>query len=240
MTLFEYYLQYITEIIDGKRTAPEGIDPTKSEELPAQITTMGIPEFVRRCAASDGTELPPEVFEGLSEVSDSCGGMSFFAKSDEEPDEEPTPDPDKDKHAFEVLCDCVALDEGLVEYLAKVLREKDWKEFYKLSQVTTKLDLDPEEFLFWLGNKELYASEEEQRCVAVMDACMERLAGEKQLEVLAALLSGDKATFELFRCEAPELVHLPEATYEWFCRNYLDRDYPLRTILKMQGVSFKH
>ena len=56
--------------------------------------------------------------------------------------------------------------------------------------------------------------------------------------MLAALLSGDQNTFELFRCEAPELVHLPEATFQWYCENYLDRDYPLRTIMRLNGVEF--
>ena len=57
-------------------------------------------------------------------------------------------------------------------------------------------------------------------------------------EQAAALLSGDRKTFELFRCEAPELLHLPEATFDWYCRNYLDRDYPLRMILRLNGVEF--
>ena len=48
----------------------------------------------------------------------------------------------------------------------------------------------------------------------------------------------DRKTFELFRCEAPELLHLPEATFDWYCRNYLDRDYPLRMILRLNGVEF--
>ena len=78
----------------------------------------------------------------------------------------------------------------------------------------------------------------EQVCAAVMDACFDGLAEEKRLDVLAALLSGDQNTFELFRCEAPELVHLPEATFQWYCENYLDRDYPLRTIMRLNGVEF--
>ena len=56
--------------------------------------------------------------------------------------------------------------------------------------------------------------------------------------MLAALLSGDRATFETFRCEAPELRQLPEATYEWYSRNYLDRDYPIRVLMKVNGVAF--
>ncbi len=33
-------------------------------------------------------------------------------------------------------------------------------------------------------------------------------------------------------------MHLPEATFDWYCRNYLDRDYPLRMILRLNGVEF--
>ncbi|MFR6394733.1 MAG: hypothetical protein ACLUNQ_06280 [Oscillospiraceae bacterium] len=44
-------------------------------------------------------------------------------------------------------------------------------------------------------------------CAAVMDACLARLAEEERMDVAAALLSGDRKTFELFRCEAPELLH---------------------------------
>ena len=41
-----------------------------------------------------------------------------------------------------------------------------------------------------------------------------------------------------WRTEAPELRHLPAATYEWYSKNYLDRDYPLRFILMCNGVEF--
>ena len=85
----------------------------------------------------------------------------------------------------------------------------DRKEFFKLSQITTKLDLDPEEFLYWLGRREHYAGEEEQACAVLMDHALLRLAEEGRLDVVAALLSGDQKTFETFRCEAPELVHAP-------------------------------
>ena len=54
----------------------------------------------------------------------------------------------------------------------------------------------------------------------------------------AALLSGDRMTFDALRCEAPELRQLPVATYVWFEKNYLDRDYPLRFVLKCNGVEF--
>ena len=63
-----------------------------------------------------------------------------------------------------------------------------------------------------------------------------RLEQEGELELIAALLSGDEKTFKLFRTQAPELVHLPDATYEWYCKHYLDRYYPVRFILHHQGI----
>ncbi len=247
MTLFEYYLQYMTRICEGTLAAPKGITLTEKDEmrrameLQQQISAMGIPAFVRSCAAAAGDEIPQEAYDNFSMEDVLSAAQALASQAQEEQPEEPAqkePDPDAGKHAFEVFLDCIALDDGLVQYLIEVLKKKDWQEFYKLSQITTKLDLDPNEFLYWLGNKEQFVPREEQVCAAIMDACLDRLAEEKRLDVLAALLSGDQKTFELFRCEAPELMHLPEATFDWFCKNYLDRDYPLRTILRLNGVEF--
>lgn len=236
MTLFDCYLQYMQELFEGKRVPPQGMTLTAADEgermkeLSAQLAEMGVANFVRACAEQDGTVLPDEIFAQGAE----------FPQMPEAPAETETPadDPDAGKHAFEVFLDCIALDDDLVKYLIEVLKNKDRKEFYKLSHITTKLDLDPQEFLYWLGHREDYGTDEERLCVAVMDGCLERLRFEGKLDVAAALLSGDQQTFEIFRCEAPELVNLPCATFEWFARNYLDRDYPLRTILKWNGVAF--
>lgn len=246
MTLFDYYLQYMTEVWEGKRPAPEGITlPDSGDEnariqaLGQQLQAMGMADFVRACAAQDGTVLPEELF--TAENSD-LGGLQFFLQGAETPEAAPerpaAPDPDANKHAFEVFLDCIAMDDGLVQYLIDVLKRMDRKEFFKLSQITTKLDLDPEEFLYWLGRRELYADEEEQACAAMMDHALLRLAEEGRLDVVAALLSGDQKTFEALRCEAPELVHAPMATYDWYARNYLDRDYPIRLIMRLNGVKF--
>ena len=248
MTLFDYYLQYMTQVWEGKRPAPEGItlpedgdEAARIQALGRQLQAMGMAAFVRACAAQDGTVLPEELF---SEHIDP-NGLEFFLRDPDAPEaapeapaQPPEPDPDAGKHAFEVFLDCIAMDDGLVQYLIDVLKRMDRAEFFKLSQITTKLDLDPNEFLYWLGNKEQFAPPDEQACASIMDACLNRLAEEKRLDVLAALLSGDQKTFELFRCEAPELMHLPEATFDWYCRNYLDRDYPLRMILRLNGVEF--
>ena len=247
MTLFDYYLQYMTELWEGKRPAPEGItlpeggdESARIQALGQQLQTMGMAHFVRACAAQDGTELPEELF---TESGDLGGFQAFLQNVDAAPDEpapqpDDQPDCDADKHAFEVFLDCIAMDDGLVQYLIDVLKRMDRKEFFKLSQITTKLDLDPEEFLYWLGHREDYAGEEERACAALMDAVLLRLAEEKRLDVLAALLSGDQKTFEALRCEAPELLHIPAATFEWYETHYLDRDYPIRLIMRLNGVQF--
>ena len=247
MTLFDYYLQYMTELWEGKRPAPEGItlpeggdESARIQALGQQLQTMGMAHFVRACAAQDGTELPEELF---TESGDLGGFQAFLQNVDAAPDEpapqpDDQPDRDADKHAFEVFLDCIAMDDGLVQYLIDVLKRMDRKEFFKLSQITTKLDLDPEEFLYWLGHREDYAGEEERACAALMDAVLLRLVEEKRLDVLAALLSGDQKTFEALRCEAPELIHIPAATFEWYETHYLDRDYPIRLIMRLNGVQF--
>lgn len=245
MTLFDYYARYMTELWEGKRPAPEGItlpedgdEKARIQSLAQQLQAMGMAEFVRACAAQDGTVLPEELF---SEHVDP-NGLEFFLRDPVAPEPAPekpaTPDPDANKHAFEVFLDCVAMDDGLVQYLIDVLKRRDWKEFYKLSQITTRMDLDPEEFLYWLGHREDYADDEERSCAVIMDGCLERLMNEGKLELAAALLSGDRITFDRFRCDAPELVHLPQATYDWFSRHYLDRDYPIRALMKWNGVTF--
>ena len=247
MTLFDYYLQYMTELWEGKRPAPEGItlpeggdESARIQALGQQLQAMGMASFVRACAAQDGTELPEELFK---ESGDLGGFEAFLRNMDDgagapEPEIAPEPDRDADKHAFEVLLDCIAMDDGLVQYLIDVLKRMDRKEFFKLSQITTKLDLDPEEFLYWLAHRQDYAGEEERACAALMDAVLLRLAEEGRLDVVAALLSGDRKTFEALRCEAPELVHVPAATFEWYEKNYLDRDYPIRIIMRLNGVQF--
>ena len=222
-------------------TLPEGGDENgRIQALGQQLQTMGMASFVRACAAQDGTALPEELFK---ESGDLGGFQAFLQNVDAAPDEpapqpDDQPDRDADKHAFEVLLDCIAMDDGLVQYLIDVLKRMDRKEFFKLSQITTKLDLDPEEFLYWLAHRQDYAGEEEQGCAALMDAVLLRLAEEGRLDVVAALLSGDRKTFEALRCEAPELVHVPAATFEWYEKNYLDRDYPIRIIMRLNGVQF--
>ena len=245
MTLFDHYLSYMEKLCEGHLSAPAGItlqEPSPEKralELQQQIADMGIPAFVRACAEVEGTVIDESVYADFSS-DDLLASLQAMAASHDAPAEESPAedDPDKEKHAFEVFLDCINQEDSLVTYLIEVIKNEDWKEFFKLSQITTKMDLDPQEFLYWLGNKEFYAGEEEQKCVLLMDRCLARLMEEKKLELAAALLSGDQTTFEIFRCEAPELCNVPEATFEWFCQNYLDRDYPLRMLMRFHGVKF--
>ena len=250
MELCDRYLYYMGALCEGTLPAPaafslSGETPMeRTAQLQKALQTISVPDFVRLCAQSAGDMLDESIFEGFDEASfsrallEAMSGAAEEAPAASEADEAPAPDPDAGKHAFEVFCDCVELDEQLVAYLIDILKRGDHAAFYKLSQVTTHLDLDPHEFLYWLSHREDYGTNDERACAAIMDACFARLYKEKQGELLGALLSGDQKTFELFRTEAPELLHLPAATYEWYSKNYLDRDYPLRFILRCNGVEF--
>lgn len=248
MELCERYLYYMSALCEGTMPPPAALALTgrtpmeRATQLQTALQAMSVPDFVRLCAESAGDELSETVFDGFSEEAFSRALLEKMSGA-EEPSpqaeaEPPAPDPDAGKHAFEVFCDCVELDEQLVAYLIDILKRGDRAAFYKLSQVTTHLDLDPREFLYWLAHREDYAPDDERACAAIMDECFARLYEEKQGELLGALLSGDRKTFELFRTEAAELRQLPAATYEWYSRHYLDRDYPLRFILRCNGVAF--
>lgn len=249
MTLTEYYLSYLQQLSDGTRTPPEGIVLPEGEAmeraiaLQEQLQAMGIPEFVRRCAAQDGTVIPDEVYVAFSpeEMSAALGAMLA-----PEPHEAPAPaeppkidEPDGPRSAYEVLLDCCMLDENLLYYLIDVLRREDEQEFQKLALVTARKAFTRADFLYWFTTKQERGPQEELICVTLMDACFDRLAAEGQTELIAALLCGDQTTFELFRCEAPELQHLPEATFEWYEKHYLAGYYPVRYMLKFNKVNME-
>ena len=158
----------------------------------------------------------------------------------QEPAEEAPQEPvrTETRDIFEIFLDSVCLDDALLTYLIDILKRRSEPEFAKLSHAAARTELKLDDFLAWLGNMELLAGEDEQACAAIMDKCLYRLEQEGEMELIAALLSGDETTFKLFRTQAPELVHLPDATYEWYCRNYLDRYYPVRFILHHQGIEF--
>ena len=239
MSLVPYYLQYLSEICEGTRKAPAGIALTEQEDLKkalqlqAEIAKMGIPAFVKACAEADGTEIPQEEYDSFdpAELNAAVAQLAATAQPQE-------PVRTETRDIFEVFLDSVCLDDNLLTYLIDILKRRSEPEFAKLSHAAARTELKLDDFLAWLGNMELLASEDEQACAAIMDKCLYRLEQEGELELIAALLSGDEKTFKLFRTQAPELLHLPDATYEWYCKHYLDRYYPVRFILHHQGIEF--
>lgn len=246
MTLLERYLNDITELCEGTRTPPEGIaltktgDMEKAIELQQQIAEIGIPEFVRRCAAQDGEVIPEAELQSFdpSEMLAALSQMDAGEGAPEEPEAPAEPVKTEIRDIYEVFLDSVCLEDDLLSYLIDILKRGAKDEFRTLSHAAARTLLDMDEFLLWLGHKEAFAGPDERACAAIMDSCLSRLMQEGQKELTAALLSGDEKTFLLVRTQAPELVHLPDATYEWFAQNYLDRYYPVRFILKMNGVEF--
>ena len=173
----------------------------------------------------------------LAQASEAPAEETSAAEAD--PCEPPKIDePDGPRSAYEVLLDCCCLDENLLFYLIDVLKRGAEEEFQKLALVTSRKAFTQADFLYWFATKPSRAAQEELICVTLMDACFDRLAAEGQKELIAALISGDRTTFELFRCEAPELMHMPDATFEWYDRLYLRGYYPIRYLLKYNGVAF--
>lgn len=249
MTFLERYMTYTQEICEGTREAPapfasEGENEMeRMESLQTSISAQGLGRFVRLCAAQDGEELSEDDLkfdpEALSQMLQQLPQEQPEEQAPEEDDTPKIEEPDGPRAACEVLLDCCLLDDNLFSYLVETLKTNDGLGFFRLSQVTTKQSIDPQDFLHWLGTKEQDAPEEEKACAAIMDGVLERLKNENQMELLAALISGDQTTFELFRCDAPELMHLPQATYEWFEKNYLSKYYPVRFMMRFKGVNFE-
>ncbi|MBE6985468.1 MAG: hypothetical protein E7434_07685 [Ruminococcaceae bacterium] len=249
MTLIEYYLRDLQQIADGSRLPPEGIALTEDEpmrraaQLQEQIQAMGIAEFVRRCATQDGEVLEQSIYDEFKpeDLMATLNALTSQAsEQDEEPEDAPPKidEPDGPRNAYEVLLDCCCLDEKLLYYLIDVLKRNAEEEFQKLALVTARKAFTQHDFLYWFATLQDRSTQEELICVTIMDACLDRLASEGQTELIAALISGDQTTFELFRCEAPELQHLPDATFEWFENNYLAKLYPIRYMLKFNGIKF--
>ena len=155
MELCDYYLKYMNALCEGTLAAPSGIalsgetPEERAMSLQAALKNVSVPDFVRRCADAAGDALPDGLLDGFNEED---FARALFARmalggapQPEEPPapageaDEPAPDPDAGKHAFEVFCDCLMLDENLIAYLIDVLKANDRAGFYKLSQRRTSL-----------------------------------------------------------------------------------------------------
>ena len=112
MTLFDHYLEYMTQLLEGRRSPPEGItlpegDVTeKAASLSRQLQQMGATAFVRACARQDGVTLPEEIYRqaddtaSLQQLLQSAVQQAPIQEAS--PAEEPSetaPDPDAGKHA---------------------------------------------------------------------------------------------------------------------------------------------
>lgn len=210
MSLIPYYLQYVSEICEGTRKAPAGIVLTEQEDLKkalqlqAEITKLGIPAFVKACAEADGTEIPQEEYDSFdpAELNTAIAQLAE-ASQPQEPAEEAPQEPvrTETRDIFEIFLDSVCLDDALLTYLIDILKRRSEPEFAKLSHAAARTELKLDDFLAWLGNMELLAGEDEQACAAIMDKCLYRLEQEGEMELIAALLSGDETTFKLFRTQ---------------------------------------
>ena len=241
-------LKLLIPDLRGSRKAPDGItltktgDMEKAIELQQQIAAIGIPEFVRLCAAQDGETIPEEELESF-DPSQMLAALSIWKprrKLQKNPHRRKRPEePVKSeiRDIYEVFLDSVCLEDNLLSYLIDIAKRGAKDEFQTLSHAAARTLLDLDEFLLWLGNKEVLAGPDERACAAIMDAALTRLMQEKQRAGRGAALRR-RDDVQAFPTEAPELVHLPDATYEWYVQNYLDRYYPVRFIMKMNGVEF--
>ena len=84
MTLMDYCMQYIDEIMDGKRPAPEGITLTETDPVARGMELLqkvgDFPTLARLCAAQDGTQIPREVYDSF----DPGAAISMFLGRDGE------------------------------------------------------------------------------------------------------------------------------------------------------------
>lgn len=166
MTLFDHYLEYMTQLLEGRRSPPEGItlpegDVTeKAASLSRQLQQMGATAFVRACARQDGVTLPEEIYRQADDTTSLQQLLQSAVQQapvqEASPVEEPSeaaPDPDAGKHAFEVFLDCVALDDGLVQYLMVVLQKRDWKEFLQAQSDHHQAGSGSGGILYWAGQQ---------------------------------------------------------------------------------------
>lgn len=95
MSLIPYYLQFVSEICEGKRPLPEGFalhetdDLKKAVELQTQIQAVGIPEFVRRCARADRRVHPQATMTHSTPMDLNAAIAQLAAERAPEPDEPP-------------------------------------------------------------------------------------------------------------------------------------------------------
>ena len=123
MSLIQYYLQYLSEICEETRQAPEGLalseqdDLKKALQLQAGIAEMGIPAFVRACAAQDGTEIPQSDYDSFdpAELNATIAQLAAAAQPQETQEAPAAPDAPQEpvrtetRDIFEIFLDRMKL-----------------------------------------------------------------------------------------------------------------------------------
>ena len=169
MSLIPYYLQDLSEICEGTRQAPEGLalseqdDLKKALQLQAGIAEMGIPAFVRACAAQDGTEIPQSDYDSFdpAELNAAIAQLAAAAQPQETQEAPAAPAAPQEpvrtetRDIFEIFLDSVCLDDDLLTYLIDILKRHAEPEFTKLSHAAARTELKLDDFLAWLVNMEL-------------------------------------------------------------------------------------
>ena len=130
MELFEYYLRYLTALCEGSLQVP-GLTPGQGDEtaramaLQQQIAAMGLPEFVRRCAAAEGTRIPQAVYDSYDPQALAQAMQALLAKAGQEapqdaPGQQAEKAPEKEsgedgqtprQNAYEAMLDAAVTDE---------------------------------------------------------------------------------------------------------------------------------
>ena len=199
MSLTNDYLRYLAELCAGSRPAPEGIALTETDDmkralqLQEAVGKMGLTAFLKACAAQDGVCYTQQELDSFDEQA-LMKTIAQLAAQETQPETDvagQTPVRSEIREIYEVFLDSVLLDDALLRYLIDICRRHDEKEFRTLSHAAARTLLDLDDFMAWLGSKELFAGEDERACVRILDACFARLQAEGKLELLAALLSGD-------------------------------------------------
>ena len=165
MTLLQYYIRFLGEMLDGTRPLPEGMtlhetdEMRRAMELQAQIARLGIPAFVRMCAEESGIVIPEEEYASFdpAALAQALSRMPAPQEDAEPPQEDAEPVKTEIRDIYEVFLDSVCLDDALLQYLIDVLKRRDVEGFRTLSHAAARTILDMDDFLAWLGNKELLA-----------------------------------------------------------------------------------
>ena len=123
MTLLQYYIRFLGEMLDGTRPLPEGMtlhetdEMRRAMELQEQIARLGIPAFVRMCAEESGIVIPEEEYASFdpAALAQALSRMPAQQAPAEPPQEAAEPVKTEIRDIYEVFLDSVCLDDALLQ-----------------------------------------------------------------------------------------------------------------------------